>query len=765
MRISIFVAFLLAAFLLGSCSTTRLIGEGEYLYTGSNVQVEAAAEDPPGALNKQLDKVADQERNSRLFGVLPMKLWMYNLAGDSVPERGLRHWLKNKVGEPPVLFRNYTVEASRDEMRDVLHNHGYYQYEIETDRLADKKKMKLQYRVQLGTPYRFRNLNYPAPEDSLTQRIGEMQPGTLIREGAQYSLSTLKQERQRIDEQLKQQGFFYFLPDYLYFLLDTTPATYEMDVSLAIKEEIPGEAARIFHINRIFVHHDSTLNSRVMAADTVITGGITHISFGRLSLERELINRFVFIETGKPYRISDYRETIRRLTRLGVFRYVQVSYAQSPGTTGDLLDAHIHLLEEKPKSLRAEVRAVSKSNDFAGPGIDLSYLDRNVKNRANSLQLILNGAFENQVSARGNGLNNFEAGATGELDLPRFVAPEFVVRRITDRRFDPRTKLRTGFSYFNRGGLFTVNTFGLSMDYKWQESTTRTHDLKILSMDYQRLRNISERAEVNSFLERNYPQAFIPSLRYSYTLNNLIYSRNVNQYLNIAFEPAGSLFGLGDMLISEITGNNELDSEIFGIPFAQYARILGDARLYWNISDKHKLVGRLFLGLGIPYGNSEVLPYKKQFYSGGTTSLRAFPSRSVGPGSYLDTSAVMSGLRLGQTGDMKLEMNLEYRVDLSKYLKGALFVDAGNTWLYNEHPDFPGGTFQLSEFPDQLAVGGGIGLRLDVSFFVLRLDVAVPFRKPYLPASERWVFDDFDPGSRTWRQENVVFNLAIGYPF
>jgi outer membrane protein assembly factor BamA len=765
MRNNHIIPLLLFALLLGSCSTTRQLGEGEYLYTGSKVEVEAVEEETPKEVEKQLEKVADQEQNRKLFGLLPLRLWIYNLAGDSVPPSGVRYWLKNKVGEPPVLFKNYTVEATTEEMMDVLHNHGYYRHEIEAERIPDDKKMTLLYQVQLEEPYRFGSLRYPPAADTLRVLMNEIKDGTLIREGAQYSLSTLKQERVRIDAYLKQRGFFYFLPDYLYFQLDTTIESQQVDVTLAVKEEIPVEATRIFHIRRIYVHHDTALNIQVTAPDTVHQQGIAHISYGRLVLEREIINNAIFIEPGEPYRISDYRETLRRLTRLGVFRYVRVRYNIPGDTTGNVLDAHIQLVEQKPKSLRAEVRAVSKSNDFAGPGLDLSYLDRNLDKTATSLQLILNGAFETQVSERGKGLNNFELGANAALDLPRFVAPDFIVRRITDRRFDPKTTIRTGFSHFNRGGLFTVNTFSLSMDYNWQQSTTRNHDLKILSLDYQRLRNISDLPEVTSFLERNYPQAFIPSLRYSYTLNNLLYSRNVNHFWNVAFEPAGSLFGLGDRIITEIAGESDFASEIFGIPYAQYVRVLSDGRLYWNISEKNKLVGRLYLGLGIPYGNAEVLPYKKQFYSGGTTSLRAFPSRSVGPGSYHDTTEVAGGLRLGQTGDIKLEMNLEYRIDLVKYLKGALFVDAGNIWLYNEAENLPGGAFSLSEFPGQLAVGGGVGLRLDVSFFVLRLDVAMPFRKPYLPAGERWVFDEFDPGTRTWRQENLVFNLAIGYPF
>jgi outer membrane protein assembly factor BamA len=756
---------LLCALLVGSCSTTRQVGEGDYLYTGSRVEVEAAAGETPKEVKKQLESVAGQEQNRKLFGLLPVKLWMYNVAGDSVPPRGLRNWLKNKAGEPPVLFRNYTLEATREEMTDVLYNHGYYRHHIEAERVPDGKKMKLLYQVQLEEPYMFGTLQYPPATDTLRALLEALKEETLVRAGAQYSLSTLKNERQRIDANLKERGFFYFLPDYLYFKLDTTNASRQVDVALAIKQETPPEATQIYHINRIYVHHDSALNDRVTPPDTLHNGAITHISFGRLILDREIINNAIFIAPGKPYRISDYRETIRRLTRLGVFRFVRIRYHQSGDSAGNLLDAHIHLVEEKPKSLRAEVRAVSKSNDFAGPGIDLGYIDRNLNSKAASLQLMLNGAFETQVSERGKGLNNVELGANAALDLPRFVAPDFIVQGVTDRRFDPVTKARAGFSHFNRGGLFTVNTFSLSMDYSWQQTTTRRHDLKLFSLDYQRLRNISALPEVTSFLERNYPQAFIPSLRYSYTLNNLLYARKFNQYWNVAVEPAGNLFALGDRMISSFSGNNDLTSEIFGIPYAQYVRILNDARLYWNISDKHKLVGRVFMGLGIPYGNADVLPYKKQFYSGGTTSLRAFPSRSVGPGSYRDTASIGDGLRLGNTGDMKLEMNLEYRVDLVKYLKGALFVDAGNIWLYNEDASRPGGAFRVPGFADQLAVGGGLGLRLDVSFFVLRLDVAVPFRKPYLPAGQRWVFDEVEPGNRAWRQENVVFNLAIGYPF
>lgn len=753
------IILLLPVLFFISCSTTKLIREGEYLYKDSEVEVNSNDDVKVKSIEKQLNKVADLEKNRKLLGFIPFRLWMYNLAGDSVPEKGFRHWLKFKVGEPPVIFRNYTLDATREELGNVLKNHGYYNYDIQTEKETANRKIKLKYNVEVQHPYHFGLVEFPKPKDSLTSHIAALKENTLLKEGRQYSLETLKNERERIVGELKREGFFFFLPDHLYFRLDSTGSDWTFQPTLKVKRDLPEGADQIWNINRIYVHHDTVLYQSFGEVDTVFSDGLYHIFRGELNLEKPLIRRFVYLQQGQRYDEADYRRTVSNLTSLGVFKYIQLRFSKSDTSGGNFLDAHLQLVQQEPKSLKAELRAVTKSNDFAGPGLDLSYVNRNVMQTASTFMFTLNSGFETQISSGSDRLSNIELGTNVELDIPRFIAPNFLSGWVKNMYYDPRTRFGAGFNYFNRGRLYTVKTIHLSMDYHWKTTSTRSHQLTILSLDYQRLQKVSDRPEVTRFLQRNYPEQFISSFRYTYNLNNLLYNRKWNHLVNFTVEPAGNAIALVDGVF------NENPSEIFGIPYARFARILSDSRLYWNFAEKQKIAGRLFLGVGVPYGNSDELPYKKQFYSGGTTSLRAFQSRSVGPGTYEQADTLTGGIRLGQTGDLKLETNLEYRFGIVKFLKGAVFMDAGNIWLYNEDEQLPGSGFQFNQFASQLAAGGGLGIRLDVDFFVLRLDVAMPFRKPYLPPGDRWVFDEIKFSEKAWRQENIVFNFALGYPF
>ena len=756
----------LMLFLVSACSTTRLINEGEYLFQGSTVEVKAdtTVKIREKKLEKRLEKAAASETNKELFGFIPVKLWLYNLAGDSVPEKGVRHWMKYKLGEPPVLFRNYSVEAKETEIKYALQNNGFFHPEIRTEKIADGKKMTLLHQVNLEKPYSFNNLRYPEPTDSLTTHIKRLESSTMVRKSDQFSLEILKKERERIDAGLKKEGFYYFLDDYLYFELDTLREKREVNMELALKSGMPEEATRIYRIGRIYVHHDSLRLPDTGKPDTILHEGLYHLASDDMEVEPELLRRSVQLRTGRKYNQQDYIGTLNKLTGLGIYKYVQIKFRETKRYSGAGLDAHIYLTRNLPKSIRAEIEAVSKSNDFTGPGLDISYHDRNFNRRAATFRFMLNAGFETQLLTREGGLNNIELGAGVEWDYPVLVAPKFLSNYFENRYFNPRTRIRTGADYYNRGGLFRVNGLNLSFAYHWKETATKSHEIRLASVDFQRLKSLSEEPEVEQYLSRTYPQQFITSVRYTYTLNNLAGNDYFRDYLSVSVEPAGSLPGL----TGKVTGGNEnedLISGIFGVPFAQYTRLYGDYRTYLEVSAGSNLVARFIAGVGIPYGNSSSLPYKKRFYSGGTNSLRSFPSRSVGPGTYTRPDSLSTGWILGQTGDLKLEGNLEYRVDLTRYLKTAFFVDAGNTWLYHSDEQLPGGVFEWDDFAGELAVGAGAGLRLDISFFVLRLDVAVPFRKPFKSPGNRWVFDEMDFGNKNWRQQNIVYNLAIGYPF
>ncbi len=748
-----------------SCSTTRVLDEGEYLFVKNKVKIEAPEEVEVGTTEKAVKDYIDQRANKNFMGLFPVKLWLYNLPGDSVPESGLKHWIKYSLGEPPVLFRGGQVKATENRVENVLENRGFFHYQISPERRLKGRKLTMVYHVEVEEPYRIHQLDYPQPVDTLTRLIDNLQSGSLIVPGERYSLSVLTAERERILEDLKRRGFYYLLPDHLYFRLDTVTHSREINLRLALRKGIPDRARKVHYIDRIYIHHGTSGPIGEEPGDTLIREGIFHIHADRMNVKHRVLRRALLIRKGNRYDEQHYQRTLGRLSELGVYRFVNITYRETDQTDTSLLQTHIYLTDANRYRLQSEFQLVSKSNDFVGPGLRLSYLNRNLARDATSLRLDVNSGFETQLSRGRAGVNSLELGGSASFDVPRILAPAFIEQRFRNNPFIPRTKIRFGYTYFHRGDRFTVNSLNTSYGFRWKQTEVHTNDLKIFSLDYLRLSDVNPSLEGTSFLERYYNEQFILLARYDMTLNDLAIKRFTNHYLHLSIESAGNLASLADAAVNGRKGEAQNPSRLFGIPYAQYARVTGDYRLHLNLAANHKLVSRAFIGAGVPYGNSEFLPYKKQFYSGGTTSLRGFSSRSVGPGSY-DWGAQRSVEEYyEQTGDLKLELNLEYRFGIYRFLKGALFVDAGNIWLVSENEDQPGGLFRFPDFLNQLAAGPGAGLRFDLSVLVLRLDVAFPVRKPYLPEGERWVFSEIDFSNPAWRKGNLVYNLAIGYPF
>lgn len=293
------------------------------------------------------------------------------------------------------------------------------------------------------------------------------------------------------------------------------------------------------------------------------------------------------------------------------------------------------------------------------------------------------------------------------------------------------------------------------------------HELNPVNVAYTSLGNQSEAflalLASNPFLKKSYEEQFIAGCNYSFTYNEqVVKMKKMQFFFQGTAETAGNIFSL-----AKITGGekpyNENPSRVFGSIYTQYIKFSVDLRAYYNINDKDKFAMRTFAGFGRPYGNSSVLPYTRQFFSGGPNSLRAFQINSVGPGTTFQNNENRGFLNLG--GEIKVELNAEYRLNIYRFLNGALFIDAGNVWLQKSNPANTGSPFIFSTFINEMAAGTGIGLRIDVSFFILRLDVATPLRKPWLEKNQRWVVNRINFASPSWRKDNLIFNIALGYPF
>jgi outer membrane protein assembly factor BamA len=378
----------------------------------------------------------------------------------------------------------------------------------------------------------------------------------------------------------------------------------------------------------------------------------------------------------------------------------------------------------------------------------------------------MHGSVETQFNGEFKGLYTYEIGPQVKLTVPHFILP-FPVK--ASSLYTPQTIFTTDYNFTRRVNYFDLTSLRFGFGYSWKESLAKTHELMPLSINFFRIRNVSD--YFNTFLQsdaglkRKYADQFIAGITYSYTYNEQVYPDRKNQfYINATADIAGNTVSFLNSIIGK--PQNDMGTKTFlGIGYSQYVKFGIDIRNYIKLTKQTQLAAHMIVGLGIPYGNSESLPFVKSYFSGGVSSVRAFPVNSLGQGTYHLPDSLQNAFFFQQGGDIKLEWSLEYRFPIVSVFKGALFADAGNTWLYPTDHTIPGAQFQFENIPSELAAGYGFGLRADLSFFIIRLDLATPARKPWLPEGQRWVFTDIYLGKSQWRRDNLMLNIAIGYPF
>ncbi len=771
----VYTCLILIFLVLTGCSTTKSLGKNELLYKGAGIHVQDQKGIKKIRLEQDLQEYAQPQPNTEFLGILPLGLWLYNLAGDSVPDKGVRHWIKYKLGDKPVVYENADAGWSANDMRNYLFSNGYFDAVLTTKKIVKGRKIRIEYDIDARRRYHIRNVTFPAltdsgKADSLIILIDSLKTESLVRPGDTYDLEKLKQERVRISDDLRNRGYFNFAPDYLIFRLDSSYSDKVVDVYLDLKKDVPADVKIKYYLNSITVHADYSLENQNLPADTVNQDGNRYI-FHDQFIRPGVLSGAILLTKGSPYRFSDYSTSLNKLMGLGVYKFANIRYDMpSDSTGGNDLNASVFLTRTVPRSVRLDVEGVTKSNDFAGPGLSLSYRDRNLFRGAEDFNIDLSGSYETQITSNIKGLNSWQFGLNAGLKVPRFVFPFIDVNRVLARKYTPHTTFAAGYNLYDRSSEFTLHSADLSFGYNWRETLSKSHDFQLFTLNYSKLSHTSPAFDTllnqNPFIRESFGEQFIFGLSYRYTYNDQLKERKaVNTYFEFNGEMAGNMINLVQTLSSART-TGEKNTTVLGLPYSQYARGSLDLRFYLGGKKYNKLVNRWFVGIGVPYGNSNVLPYRKQFYTGGPNSIRAFRYRSVGPGSFSPDSSG-SNIFFDQTGDIKAGGNLEYRFTIFRMLKGALFLDAGNIWLLHNEPQYAGsqGLFKWSRFFDDMAVGSGFGLRYDASFFVLRTDLGIPLRKPWLSEGRKWSIRTFDLSNPFWRRENLVLNIAIGYPF
>lgn len=745
-----------------SCNNTKYLPANASLYTGAEIKIDAPEfkKSKKKALRKELQALTRPKPNSSILGLRP-KLWLWNIGGNPKKKISVRRLLKN-MGEEPVLLSDVNVDQNNKVLQNHLENTGYFRALVTGETEIKNKRAKVIYTATTGPQYTINEVIFDTDSSKLAREIVRTRRRSLLKKKDPFDLEIVKAERLRIDDRLKNRGFFYFSPDNIIVDVDTTIGNNTANLYVKIKGQTADEAKRTYRINEVVIYPTYDIRS---AQDTSKQYGVMHQGYLVVDSSKfykpKLFQQAMQFKRNDLYNRRDHNATLQRLINLGIFKFVKNRFEQSGDTT---LNAYYYLTPLSKKSLRAEIGGNSKSNNMTGTQLTVGFTNRNTFRGGEIMSINASVGTDVQVSGTFKGYNTYRFGVEGNLAIPRFVIPFIYVN--PPGGFVPRTNIQLGYDVLVRQKLFTLNSFRGAYGYIWKESNQKEHTFYPISVQYVQPVNVTDeyktRLRTDQTLQKIIDTQFILGANYNYLLNQMTRARLPRNgfYFNGLVDVSGNIAGL----IKKSVIKSGDTARLFGAPFSQYLKVETDLRYYRQLGNEAVWASRIDVGAGFPYGNSSELPFIKQFFIGGNNSIRAFRSRALGPGTYNARDITPNGFIPDQSGDIKLELNSELRFKIFKPVYGAVFADAGNIWLYNENSFKPGAHF-TKDFMKELAVGAGLGVRVDISILVLRLDLAFPLRKPWLPEQDRWVIDNISFSEKEWRKENLIFNLAIGYPF
>ena len=767
-----YILFLfLFSLILSACNPTKHLAEEEFLYNGASLKLGTPAADQPKAkLRGELLYKVKQSPNSKIFGKR-FRLWVYQKVRKNNKGKGIGHWLKTKIGEAPVIYQETQTRQSRLLMQRYLWDNGFLNGEIKADTIVKKQFVKVVYSVEGNGQFKIRNYSTPPDSTNFLASINLRNKKQKIRPRTPYRLADIDAERERIKDLARATGFYEFDQSSIYFYLDTALQEQQMlDVYLTIKPPA-GQANYSPHrLGNVTIYPDYKLNQAaedLVKMDTIREENWTMIQSKKI-IKLKALQEAISQDSGSVYSQPLENQAINYLLDLGTFKFVNLRYQKDSIDGQSILHRYFFLTPSLNQDFGLELEASTERSNFLGSSFGVNYTHRNIFRGAERFKTGLSIGVETQAGNQGPFINTLEANFDAGLSIPRLLLPFKIARRV--KGAIPKTLINFKGTYQQRNTLFTSFSLLTELGYSWKQDQYFQH--QFYPFQFTILNLIEESPEFtmellqNPRLRASFDDLSIFAANYRFTYSNQQLNARKNYfYLRGEIESAGNLANL----LAKASGQNNSIAPytLFSNPIAQFARVQLETR-YTHYQQKTTLVGRLIGGLALPYGNSEAVPYIRQFFVGGSGSIRAFRFRGVGPGSYIpETEADTTNLAFfDRVGDVKLEGNLEYRFPLVPYLNGAVFLDAGNVWLVGEAGDaLPEGKFYWDNFYKQIAVGTGIGLRLDLQFVIIRFDVGLPLRDPGLTEKDRWIIKEINPGNKTWRKDNLKYNLAIGYPF
>lgn len=752
---------------LTSCSTTRRLEEGETLYTGIKgieYETDTSSVAPlPSSLKTDIrtDVFVAPNNYWKLLNwhyPFPLGLWVYNNWPN--PEKGFKHWLFEKLAADPVLVSDVRPDARVKMVEQTLQNNGYFRGKASFTLVParhNRRKASIQYKVKPGPPFAFQTFQFlrdSAAVTSVINNIAERDP--YLRPGRQYNVDSLKAARLRITNELRTRGYYYFTPEFIEYLADTVAVPGKIQMRMTLGKGMPQSVLEPYRTGRVNVYVYRPNRRSRLPNDTIVTERATIIRQMPTRLRKGTISDNVRFRPGKIFSVRDMDRTQAYLSRLGIFSSVNINpVPDTLRTDGERrLDVDIVCVMDRPLEATVEVNASSKSNSYIGPGLSLGIMNRNTFGGGEQFSVNLTGTYEWQTGRdRSSLFNSYEVMLSSTLAFPRLLAPKFVPRR---RRQINWTRFNINADLLNRPHYFKMMQYNMGMSYDWQSHRHVNMSFTPLKLTYTKLMNTTHDFDsimtANPAVAQSFMSQFIPQAQYSYVLDRQ-YGGHSRVNFSFTVQEAGNIF----WSIYQLCGKHG-EKKLFGTPFAQFVK--GQTQLVYGYRTGPGdtwLVLRGLVGAAHAYGNSGQVPYAEQFYCGGANSVRAFTVRSLGPGSYRAPHNTANDY-FDQTGTFKFEANAEFRFPIAGPLHGAVFLDAGNVWLLKDDPQRPGGTLHGSSFLRDLALGTGLGLRVDISMLVLRGDLGIGIHAPYdTGRSGYYNMPSFG--------KSLAFHLAIGYPF
>lgn len=729
-------------FLQTACSLTRYVPEGEYLLSSVHLKVDESDGEKSDLNKGSLRNYVRQTPNSRLFSLAKTSLATYSLSG-----RDSTKWLNRmlrSLGEAPVIYDSLLAVRTCNDLRQELNNEGYLSAGVRCEVKLHNKKADVTYYLHPGQPYYISSLRYQIDDAVIAEYLKQTADSTKrqLKAGMKFDLTQLDVERKRITSLLNDQGYYKFHKEYISYLADTVKGKKLIDITLRLGPYRKNDGTDTLH-SKFTIHRISYNNG---------DPGEPH-----LHLRKRVLEECTHMAEGEPYSGTKLQQTYNHFGKLQAVRYTNLALRQLPGTS--LLDCDVTVQTNKPSTISFQPEGTNTAGDL-GAAASLTYQNRNLFHGSELLTIELRGAFEAIKGLEGYSNQNFtEYSAEARLNFPRFIIP-FISHR-TRQESNATSELSFLFDMQNRPE-FHRRVLSAAWRYKWnfphrhERFQIDLPDLNYVFMpwisDTFRREYLESENSRNAILRYNYENLFITKIGFGYSYSN----RNTAVKLNI--ETSGNLLELASAAFRG-KKNEQGHYTLFNIAFAQYAK--GDFELTRSlpIDRNNQIVFHLGFGIAYPYGNSNVLPFEKRYFSGGANSVRGWSVRSLGPGKYKERDGRINFIN--QTGDMKLDLNAEYRTHLFWKIDGAVFVDAGNVWTIREYPEQPGGQFRFDTFLSQIAMSYGLGLRFNFDYFILRFDGGMKAINPAFEEQDDHHFPILHPSFK----RDFAFHFAVGLPF